>query len=220
MTLILNALRVGYHRRAITPAIHGTFPGGSLTAISGANGCGKSTLLNTLAGMLPPVSGHLEQPLPRAQVGWLSQQAQMDAQFPVTVSDLVATGGWQRSGLLRGLSCAQRLRVSHCLEAVDMVAQRGTLLHQLSGGQLQRVRFARLLMQDPALLLLDEPFTGIDRPTTETLLCLIRRLAEQGKTVIAVLHDAQQIARLFPRELQLRADCVRWRLPIDPLESH
>ncbi|PKH21373.1 hypothetical protein CIG19_16350 [Enterobacterales bacterium CwR94] len=213
MTLTLHALEVGYQGRAVTFPIDGEFPRGSLSAISGANGCGKSTLLKTLAGIQPPVAGQIKTDWASSRIGWLSQQAEMDAQFPITVLDFVATGGWVGSGVWRGFTRSLQQRVWQSLDTVAMTAHSHALLRELSGGQLQRVRFARLLMQEPQLLLLDEPFTGIDQPTIALLIEVIQTLRQQGKTLIAVLHDAQLIARYFPRELQLLPCGAQWRLP-------
>jgi len=209
LMISLVNLQVGYQGNAVTPLLNGTFPAGSMTALIGANGCGKSTLLKTLAGLLPPVSGQLM--LDRAlNIAWLPQQSGIEKNFPVSVFDLVAMGCWRRCGWFGAVDRQMKQKVMTALEQVNMsgfaAAQPGTL----SGGQLQRVLFARLLVQDASLLLLDEPFTGIDTATIQLLLALLQERHRAGATLIVVLHDMATVEGFFPQILRLGATQAEW----------
>lgn len=206
----LDNLVAGYDGLAITPTLCGTIVTGSLTAIVGINGCGKSTLLKTLAGFIPPVSGELRWCGPRPVIGWLAQRHALESQFPLTVYDVVSQGAWPRVSLLRGLNKAMRRRIASALERVGLASLGTSPIEALSGGQFQRMLFARVLVQAAPLVMLDEPFTGIDEATSQVLMELILEMHRDGQTVLAVLHDNQRVARHFPETLLLEAQHARW----------
>ncbi|VAX76556.1 Putative ABC transporter system ATP-binding protein [Serratia symbiotica] len=207
----LQKAEIGYGTVSLFPPLTGHFASGSLTAVIGFNGSGKSTLLKTLAGLLPLQGGSLHfsgnQP-PR--MAYLPQKTELDQQFPIRVSDLVAIGNWEKSGLFGGLSkCASR-QIADALECVGMTAMASSPVRKLSGGQMQRVLFARLLVQQAPLILLDEPFAAIDSATTKLLVELIKTLPQQGRTLIAALHDMSLVVNNFPQVLQLTPQCWHW----------
>lgn len=208
--ITLNQLRVGYQGRAVTPLLEGEFAPGTMTALIGANGSGKSTLLKTLAGLLRPVSGSVNFSRPRASLAWLPQQSEIEKTFPVNVFDLVAMGCWEKCGWFGAVNKKMRLAVMRALEEVGMenfaTAQPGTL----SGGQLQRVLFARLLVQDATLLMLDEPFAGVDDQTTDLLLQLLQARHQAGCTLIVVLHDMARVEKYFPQTVRLKSSHAEW----------
>jgi zinc/manganese transport system ATP-binding protein len=230
--LALCNLTVGYERH---PAIHHvnlTLMSGEMVAIVGPNGAGKSTLIKALAGVLRPMQGHIQggaQPPSVAGSGWqrwlhrlrpaaatdpnlrvayLPQQAEMDRQFPIAVIDMVSMGLWHEVGALRPLSAAQRQRSEVALAQVGLTGFAHRTLGTLSGGQFQRALFARLLLQDAPLILLDEPFVGMDTRTTRDLLALMHTWHAQGRTVVAVLHDLEQVAHHFPTTWLLARELV------------
>jgi len=207
----LDKLQAGYRHQSVTPPISGRFLPGSMTALVGANGCGKSTLLKTLAGLLPPVNGSYQLSLPPSAVGWLPQQTEIERQFPITVFDLVAMGCWQRTGWFGCIGRQLRQEIMQTLRKVRMDDFADAQPGMLSGGQLQRVLFARLLMQQASLLLLDEPFTGIDSQTITLLLDLLADRHRQGCTLIVVLHDMSMVDTWFPQVLRLQDDAAEWR---------
>lgn len=209
--ITLDNLQAGYRRQAVTPVINGQFAAGSMTALVGANGSGKSTLLKTLAGLLPPVAGRFQLLLPPTAIGWLPQQSEIERQFPITVFDLVAMGCWQRSGWFAGIGRQLRQEIMQNLQRVKMADFADAQPGMLSGGQLQRVLFARLLMQQASLLLLDEPFTGIDSQTIELLLDLLVARHRQGCTLIVVLHDLNMVDSWFPQVVRLHAGEAEWQ---------
>lgn len=206
----LDHLVAGYERLAITPSLCGTIERGSLTAIVGINGCGKSTLLKTLAGFIPPVSGQLRWRGARPVIGWLAQRHALESQFPLTVYDVVSQGAWPRVSLFRGLNAQMRRKIASAIERVGLAALGESSIDALSGGQFQRMLFARVLVQQAPLVMLDEPFTGIDEATSLELMALILEMHREGQTVLAVLHDNQRVARHFPETLLLESQRACW----------
>ena len=215
----LDNLVAGYEGVAITPSLSGVIHKGSMTAIVGLNGCGKSTLLKTLAGFIPPVSGVVRWSPTRPTIGWLAQRHALESQFPLTVLDVVSQGAWPRISLLRGLRNDVRRRIQAALARVGLTEMARTPIEALSGGQFQRMLFARVLVQRAPLVMLDEPFTGIDEATTHDLMAVIQEMHQQGQTVLAVLHDNQRVADYFPETLLLAPQNARWGLTHEVLPA-
>ena len=215
----LDNLVAGYEGAAITPALSGVIHKGSMTAIVGLNGCGKSTLLKTLAGFIPPVSGVVRWSPTRPTIGWLAQRHALESQFPLTVLDVVSQGAWPRISLLRGLRNDVRRRIQAALARVGLTEMAKTPIEALSGGQFQRMLFARVLVQRAPLVMLDEPFTGIDEATTHDLMAVIQEMHQQGQTVLAVLHDNQRVADYFPETLLLAPQNASWGLTHEVLPA-
>ncbi len=200
---------LGYGRR---PAVHhlaGEVPVGSLTAVVGPNGAGKSTLLKGIVGTLAPLQGRIALP-GGARVAYLPQAAEIDRSFPLSVYDLVAMGLWSRTGLFGGVGRRDRHRIEEAIAAVGLSGFERRAIGTLSGGQMQRGLFARLLLQDAGLILLDEPFTAIDAKTSADLLALVRRWHDESRTVLAVLHDLDTVRRTFPHTLLIAREPVAW----------
>lgn len=218
--IFVNNLEVGYDRRAVAMPLCGRFLSGSLTAVIGANGAGKSTFLKTLAGLQSAVAGDITfNQGKRPRLAYLPQQAELDRSFPISVFDIVAMGCWPQSGLFGGINRQSAMNVEQALETVGMTEMASFPVGSLSGGQLQRTLFARLLMQQAPLIMLDEPFTGIDSQTTELLLKVIAQWHREGKTVLAVLHDISMVSRHFPDVLYLSGQQNLWGSAHDVL-SH
>ncbi|HGH5980717.1 TPA: metal ABC transporter ATP-binding protein [Kluyvera georgiana] len=215
----LDNLVAGYEGVAITPSLSGVIHKGSMTAIVGLNGCGKSTLLKTLAGFIPPVSGVVRWSPTRPTIGWLAQRHALESQFPLTVLDVVSQGAWPRISLLRGLRNDVRRRIQAALARVGLTEMAKTPIEALSGGQFQRMLFARVLVQRAPLVMLDEPFTGIDEATTHDLMAVIQEMHQQGQTVLAVLHDNQRVADYFPETLLLAPQNASWGLTHEVLPA-
>ncbi|ARP78868.1 MULTISPECIES: zinc ABC transporter ATP-binding protein AztA [Bordetella] len=209
--IALRGAAFGWRGRAAVHGLTGEFSRGSMTAIVGPNGAGKSTLLKGLAGVLRPLAGKLECEADlRRRLAWLPQAAEVERGFPITVADMVALGAWRRVGAWRRFDADETARVHAALRRVGLQDLAGQALATLSGGQMQRALFARLLLQDAPLLLLDEPFSAIDAATTDVLLDLLREQHAEGRTVIAVLHDLDLVRRHFPRTLLLAGRQVAW----------
>ena len=209
--LRLDNLTVCYDRHPAVHHLSGAFASGSLTAIVGPNGAGKSTLLKAIMGLLPATTGRIDHAaLARSDIAYLPQQAQIDRQFPISVLDVVLLGHWQRIGALRAVTAELRAKAIAALAAVELTDFQRRPIRSLSAGQFQRVLFARMLLQDARLILLDEPFTAIDARTTADLLDVVRAWHAEQRTVIAVLHDLEQVRAHFPETLLLARAGIAW----------
>ena len=205
----IENLTLGYDRHPAVHHLSGDIPAGALIAVIGPNGAGKSTLLKGLAGELRPIGGRILMPtLPPGALAYLPQRGEIDHSFPVSVFDVVAMGLWREVGAFGGLSRAQRQRVRDALIAVGMSGFEARPVGSLSGGQLQRARFARLMLQDAPLILLDEPFAAIDSRTVDDLVKLILGWHREGRTILTVVHDLEQVRRHFPTSLLLSREPV------------
>jgi zinc/manganese transport system ATP-binding protein len=211
VAVTLHDLTLGYERR---PAVHhltGSFEPGRLHAIVGPNGSGKSTLLKGIAGLLRPLSGRIElSGLRPRDIAYLPQDNGVERGFPITLGDLASLGLWSRRGLFGAIGKADHHRVHHALETVGLGGFEGRGVDQVSGGQLQRALFARVLVQDARVILLDEPFSALDERTTTDLIDLIQRWPGEGRTVIMVLHDVDIVRRLCSETLLLAREQVGW----------
>ncbi|RAI44013.1 zinc ABC transporter ATP-binding protein AztA [Rhodoplanes roseus] len=216
--LVFRDLTLGYERH---PAIHhldGMVERGALMAVVGPNGAGKSTLFKGIVGILSPLSGRVDRcGLDRRDIAYLPQVAEIDRTFPISVYDLVAMGLWRQTGLFAGIGTRERDRVHHALAAVGLTGFEKRPIGNLSGGQLQRVLFARLLLQDARLIVLDEPFNAIDTKTADDLFGLVRRWHGEGRTILAALHDIEMVRTSFPEVLLLAREAVARGTPADVL---
>lgn len=209
--LSFQNLTLGYDRLPAVRALEADIPEGSLTAIYGPNGAGKSTLLKGMAGALAPLEGQLEfGTLKREDVAYLPQQSDIDRAFPISVLELVAMGLWREIGPFGWLGRKRRSRIESAIAAVGLTGLEPRLIGSLSGGQMQRALFARLLLQDVKLYLLDEPFTAIDARTMADLIEVIHRWHGEGRTVMAVLHDKETVRAHFPDTFLLARELIAY----------
>ncbi|MBC7203780.1 MAG: ABC transporter ATP-binding protein [Pusillimonas sp.] len=207
----LDEVSLGWRDRIALRDVSGTFSQGSLTAIVGPNGAGKSTLVKALMGQLSPLNGEIRFASDaRENSACLPQMGELDRSFPISVYDLVAMGAWRRTGWWKGFGASEHERVLQALETVGLADFSRRIIGTLSGGQLQRALFARLMLHDADVLILDEPFAAVDRHTTEDLLKLLLRWHNEGRTVIVVLHDLDCVRTLFPETLLLAGQVVGW----------
>lgn len=207
----LDNLTLTYHRHPVVHHVSGHFQAGEATAIVGPNGAGKSTLLKALVGLLKPNHGQLDLGgLKPRDIAYLPQQAAITRDFPLSVQDAVLLGAWRGAGWFGRISRGLRLQAQDALAQVGLANLGERPLDELSAGQFQRVLFARLLLQDARVILLDEPFTALDAKTTADLLSLVARWRTEGRTVIAVLHDYEQVRSHFPQTLLLAKECIAW----------
>ena len=207
----IHNLTLTHHRHPVVHHLSGTVLQGSLTAIVGPNGAGKSSLLEALVGRLPPTTGEVSYAKAlQGNIGYLPQQAQIDRSFPVRVLEVVQMGAWRLLGSWRGATPEQRRQALAALDVVGLAHFENRLMGELSVGQFQRVLFARLLMQDAQVILLDEPFNAIDAQTSDDLLSVVKQWHAQGRTVVAVLHDLAQVRAHFPQTLLLAREAIGW----------
>lgn len=209
MSILFSDVTLGYDRHPAVHHLSGTIEEGSLTAIVGPNGAGKSTLLKGITGTLAPLSGKVALGKGK-RFAYLPQSADLDRSFPIHVYDLVAMGLWNRAGIFGRIGRDAARRIAEAIAAVGLTGFERRPIGTLSGGQMQRVLFARLLLQDAEIILLDEPFTAIDARTTADLLALVQRWHGERRTVVAVLHDIETVRQAFPRTLLLAREAVAW----------
>ncbi len=215
----LDAVSVRYGRTLALDGVSGAFARGSLTALVGANGAGKSTLLKLVAGVLAPAAGRVIRRVERGDIAYLPQSADVDRDFPMSVDEFVLAGAWARSGPFGGVGREVRAAAAAALATVGIegLGRRG--LDELSGGQFQRLLFARLILQDAPVILLDEPFAALDAETVADLADLIRAWHAAGRTVVAALHELDLVRKLFPETLHLARATVAWGPTADVLRG-
>jgi zinc/manganese transport system ATP-binding protein len=209
--IAVRNLSVSYGERVAFEGLTGEFAPASLTAVVGPNGAGKSSLLKALAGIVRPAAGEVIcTALARHHLAFLPQQDELDREFPITVAELVALGEWRNFGSVREPPQHLTASVHEALAAVGLLTIMDRQIAELSVGQFQRALFARLLLQDADVILLDEPFASLDESTTEDLLHFLQRWQAEGRTVVAVLHDLDQVRRHFPSTLLLARAPIAW----------
>ena len=218
--IIFRDLTLGYDRH---PAVHhlaGEIATGALLAVVGPNGAGKSTLFRGLVGILKPLAGSIAPGgLDIRDIAYLPQTADIDRSFPISVYDFVGTGLWRLTGFFGGMGKPAREKIAYALAAVGLNGFENRPIGTLSGGQMQRMLFARVLLQDARLIVLDEPFNAIDAKTSADLLTLIKRWHAEKRTVLAALHDMDLVRANFPETLLLARGKVAWGLTAEVLTA-
>jgi zinc/manganese transport system ATP-binding protein len=211
---------LGYDRHPAVHHLNGEVAQGALLAVVGPNGAGKSTLFRGLAGILKPLSGSIDLGgLDVRDIAYLPQSVDIDRTFPISVFDLVGTGLWRSTGFFGGMGKQAREKITQALAAVGLNGFENRSIGTLSGGQMQRMLFARVLLQDARLIVLDEPFNAIDAKTSADLLALVKRWHGEGRTVLAALHDMDLVRAHFPETLLLARGPVAWGLTAQVLTA-
>jgi len=204
-------LTLGYDRHPAVHHLNGAVEAGTLTAVVGPNGAGKSTLFKGVIGAIKPLAGKIERGgLAPQDIAYLPQIAEIDRSFPINVYDMVAMGLWRSKGLFGGIGAGDRDAIERALATVGLTGFETRAIGTLSGGQMQRMLFARLLLQDARVIVLDEPFNAIDAKTSADLLALVRRWHAEQRTVLAALHDLELVKANFPQTLLLARQPVAW----------
>ena len=218
--LQFSNVTLGYDRHPAVHHLSGEVSKGALLAVVGPNGAGKSTLFRGVAGILKPLAGAISLcGLDARDIAYLPQTADIDRSFPITVFDFVGTGLWRATGLFGGIGASERARIAKALAAVGLTGFENRTIGTLSGGQMQRLLFARVLLQDARLIVLDEPFNAIDARTAADLLMLVKHWHAEGRTVLAALHDIDLVAAHFPETLLLAREAVAWGATPDVLTA-
>ncbi|MFT3690167.1 metal ABC transporter ATP-binding protein [Paenirhodobacter sp.] len=197
-------LTLSYDRQPAVHHLSGKIRRGALMALVGPNGAGKTTLIRAIAGDGITAEGTLRVGTKR--IGWLPQRAEIDRNFPIDVRGFVAMGLWAKAGAFGAIGGTAR--IEEALETVGLPGFGRRPLTALSGGQMQRVLFARLMLQDADLCLLDEPFAAVDSRTTEDLMALIQNWHAEGRTIVAVMHDLDLVRRGFPEALLIAREKI------------
>lgn len=209
--LTFRDVTLGYDRHPAVHHLSGEVASGALLAVIGPNGAGKSTLFRGVVGMLKPLSGSISLGGAKARdVAYLPQIADIDRSFPISVFDFVGMGLVRQTGLFGGIGAKERTQIERALEAVGLTGFEARAIGTLSGGQMQRMLFARLTLQDARIIVLDEPFNAIDAKTSSDLVALVRRWHGEGRTVLAALHDMELVRDTFPDALLLAREPIAW----------
>lgn len=199
---------VAYERQPVVEDVSFELAPGTLAGLVGPNGAGKSTLIKAVVGLLPLSAGAIhffgeEQRIGRRRVVYVPQRTSVDWDFPVTVEDVVSQGAWGRLGLWGRPSPAERRRLEEALAQVDLADLANRQIGELSGGQQQRAFLARAMMQDGDVVLLDEPFAGVDATTERAIVEVLRTWRARGKAVVVVHHDLATVREYFDQVLLL-----------------
>lgn len=218
--LTVRDLTVAYHDNLVLKGANLDVPQGEVIALLGTNGAGKSTLLKAAMGLLTPLAGSVRffgKPLDsvRKQVGYMPQAAEVDWDFPTTVFDTVMMGSYGRLGWIRRPGTKEREQAHQALEMVGIADLSDRQISQLSGGQKQRTFMARILMQDPDLYVMDEPFAGVDAASERAITQVLLRLREAGKTIVIVHHDLSTVRSFCSWVALLSNGTVQASGPID-----
>lgn len=203
-------LTLGYDRHPAVHHLNGEVEEGAMLAVVGPNGAGKSTLFKGIVGLVAPLSGAIDRDLVVRDIAYLPQVTEIDRSFPINVYDLVAMGLWRRIGAFGAIGKMERERIHAAIATVGLTGFERRSIAGLSGGQMQRVLFARLLLQDSRLIVLDEPFNAVDERTTADLIALVRRWHGEHRTVLAALHDLNLVRRHFPQTLIMAREPIAW----------
>lgn len=214
----VHNLSVVYDARPVLLGVSATVERGEVIGVVGPNGAGKSTFFRSLLGLVPPGTGFIrllggDAATQRRWVAYLPQREVIDWDFPLTVSDVVTMGRYPHLGWGRFPGPADRRAVDACLEALGISDLRNRHIGELSGGQQQRTFLARALAQEAHIMLLDEPFMGVDAATEGVILALLRRLRAEGKAVLIVDHDLSRAAETYDRVMLLNQRLVAFGPP-------
>ncbi len=218
--LVFRDLTLGYDRHPAVHHLNGTVEEGSLTAVVGPNGAGKSTLFKGIVGALKPLAGAIERGgFAVRDIAYLPQAAEIDRSFPINVYDMVAMGLWRTKGLFGSIGRNDSAVVEAGIAAVGLTGFEQRSIGTLSGGQMQRMLFARLLVQDARIIVLDEPFSAIDSKTVGDLMHLVRQWHRERRTVLAATHDIDLVRANFPKTMLLAREPVAWGATRDVLTA-
>ena len=220
--LDVDRLTVSYFDTHALDGVSVRLPVASLIGIIGPNGAGKSTFLKAVLGLIPARIEQLrvlDQSLEdvRSRVAYVPQRSAIDWDFPVRVQDVVLMGCYPKLGLFKRPSKAQKAFAMECLERVGMSDHAERQIGELSGGQQQRVFLARALAQEAELLLLDEPFVGIDVASEQMIIELLRTLRAEGRTIVVVHHDLHKAEDYFDTLMLLNKQLIAVGPPSDIL---
>lgn len=204
--LVISDLSVSYRKRVALQGVSFKTSCGNSVALVGPNGAGKSTLLKAIAGLVHKSSGSISWRGSRIkkwsrEFAYLPQREEVDWDFPITVRGLVEMGRYPQLGMFRRFGKADQKAVDAAIEELDLGDLQYRQIKELSGGQQQRAFIARSVAQEAHVLLLDEPFSGLDRPSAKTLGDLLHRLAQEGRLIISSHHDMGTVKALFNQVL-------------------
>ena len=203
--LIFKNLETGYHPdRPVLSNVNFSIASGEYCAVIGSNGSGKSTLLKLVAGLLAPLRGNVQNSF--KALAYLPQNGSFNRTFPISIADVL-----KMSRYVKTSEACDATALKNALNTVKLAVSLDCPIQNLSGGQFQRVLFARLLLQNPDLLLLDEPFNGIDEETIQDLAEVLSHLHKKGKTILLAIHDWHFVNTFVPTILDVKNNGITLR---------
>lgn len=211
----VEGLSVSYGRKRVLSNIYLDIQQGKIYGVIGPNGAGKSTLFKSILGLIDITAGNIkvlgkEIEDVRKRVSYVPQKDEVDWQFPATVMDIVMQGRYPFRGIFQSLATDDFQIAEDSLDALGILHLKDRQIGALSGGQQQRVFIARALCQQPEILFLDEPFVGIDITTEETIIRILKDLANQGKTLLVVHHDLSTVEEYFDQVILLNQRLIAY----------
>lgn len=209
--IVINHLTVSYQDTIVLNGLSLIIPQGIFLGVVGPNGAGKTTFLKSILGLLKPLAGSIkifDEKNNKKALSYVPQRTSVDWDFPIQVLDIVLMGLYPAIGWFKKPKQEHLDKALAALEKVKLLDCAYRPIGQLSGGQQQRVFLARALVQDAEILLLDEPFAGVDMTTEKIIINLLKKLRNDGKTIVVVHHDLQTLAEYFDWLLLLNKKCV------------
>jgi ABC-type Mn2+/Zn2+ transport system ATPase subunit len=207
--IVMENTSMGYNSGAILTDVNLAIYPGNLVGLAGPNGSGKTTLFRTVLGLLAPLSGRLVRHCPLAKFGYVPQSAALDPQFPLSVLEIVEMGAYGRVKSFQIFPAPETKRALNVLEQVGMSHVKSKSFFALSGGQKQRVLIARALMVDPAIMILDEPLSGVDEESRQSITALLIRLSrEERLAVFFSSHDLEMVQRVADKIVRVDRGAV------------
>jgi ABC-type Mn2+/Zn2+ transport system ATPase subunit len=218
--LVFQDVTVGYGEKPVLEKISLEIPQGAHIAVVGPNGSGKTTLFKALVNLLPLWNGRIlihSKPFGQHQdcIAYIPQRGEVDWRFPVTVEDVVMMGRYAKTGMFRKPNQHDHDVVQACMKKLGILESAKSRINELSGGQQQRIFLARALAQEPHILIMDEPFTGIDFNTQEITLQTVDSLRADGVTVLVSTHDLNMAAEHFDRIILLNRELIAYDTPAE-----
>lgn len=200
--LEVKNLTVSYHDTPVLADVAVRFNASKITGIIGPNGAGKSTLIKSILGLVKVQNGHIlykDEPIKKFQkkIAYVEQRKELDLTFPISVFDLVLSGTYGKLGLFKNPGKIEHQKAAKALEQVGLSEFSSRQIGQLSGGQLQRVFIARAIVQEAEIIILDEPFVGIDLQSERKIMQILKTWRDEGKVIIVVHHDLNKAPQYF-----------------------
>jgi ABC-type Mn2+/Zn2+ transport system ATPase subunit len=207
--IVMDNISLGYNSSAVLTDVNLAIYPGNLVGLAGPNGSGKTTLFRTMLGLLAPLSGTLVRNCPLAKFGYVPQSAALDPQFPLSVLEIVEMGAYGRVKSFQIFPVHETKRALEVLEQVGMAHVKAKSFFALSGGQKQRVLIARALMVGPAIMILDEPLSGVDEESRQSITSLLIRLSrEECLAVFFSSHDLEMVQRVADKIVRVDRGAV------------
>ncbi len=210
-TIVWDNVTIVYRKHVALSQACGSIKPGSLTAVIGPNGGGKTTFVRAIMGQVPIKSGYIKfQDGKKLIPAYLPQKSSLDATFPMTLREVIGMGLCSQIGAFRAFSSEAHKKIAQVIQDAGLTGLEKRFAADLSGGQFQRMLFARLMLQEKPIIILDEPFVGIDSKTRKKLVQLILKWHTQGKTIIVVLHELNLVRQYFPDVVLVGRKIVGW----------